>query len=180
MLIWLIQRGVQNSGKPAFIILARSLMSLQGLCYIFYPVSYYLLGVKKLAYLVMVHSCLFQTITVLFGIMHTLIGMDSKSYLPTLNIYVQTFILGKVWLRNTLPTDGLDICPIFLFNSQNLEVDPFQDMIDHFGIPSAAFYSLFCVAGSKRVKVCVQMCWKNYAFPPVFFLLFFQPFMQSL
>ena len=43
----------------------------------------------------MVHSCLFQTITVLFGIMHTLIGMDSKSYLPTLNIYLHPSFLEK-------------------------------------------------------------------------------------
>ena len=33
--------------------------------------------------------------------------------LPTSNFVVQTFFLEKVWLRNTLPTYDLDICPNF-------------------------------------------------------------------
>ena len=33
--------------------------------------------------------------------------------LPTSNFFVQTFFLEKVWLRNTLPTYDLDICPNF-------------------------------------------------------------------
>ena len=33
--------------------------------------------------------------------------------LPTSNFCVQTFFLEKVWLRNTLPTYDLDICPNF-------------------------------------------------------------------
>ena len=37
----------------------------------------------------------------------------STSDLPILKIYVQTFFLEKVWLRNTLPTFNLDICPNF-------------------------------------------------------------------
>ena len=35
------------------------------------------------------------------------------SDLPTSNFFVQTFLQKKVWLINTLPTYGLDICPIF-------------------------------------------------------------------
>ena len=35
------------------------------------------------------------------------------SDLPTLKIYVQIFFLEKVWLKNTLPTYSLDICPNF-------------------------------------------------------------------
>ena len=34
--------------------------------------------------------------------------------LPTSEIVVQIFILEKVWLRNTIPTYDLDICPNFL------------------------------------------------------------------
>ena len=37
----------------------------------------------------------------------------SISDLPTLKIFVQTFFLAKVWLKNTLPTYSLDICPNF-------------------------------------------------------------------
>ena len=33
--------------------------------------------------------------------------------LPTSKFVVQTFFLEKVWLRNTLPTYDLDICPNF-------------------------------------------------------------------
>ena len=33
--------------------------------------------------------------------------------LPTSKYFVQTFFLKKVWLRNTLPTYDLDICPNF-------------------------------------------------------------------
>ena len=33
--------------------------------------------------------------------------------LPTSNFFVQTFFLEKVWLRNTVPTYDLDVCPNF-------------------------------------------------------------------
>ena len=33
--------------------------------------------------------------------------------LPTSNFFVQTFFLEKVWIRNTLSTYDLDICPNF-------------------------------------------------------------------
>ena len=39
--------------------------------------------------------------------------MDFPIYLPTTQFFVQTFFLKKVWLEDTLPTYGLDICPKF-------------------------------------------------------------------
>ena len=37
----------------------------------------------------------------------------SASTYPTTKDFVQTFFLEKVWIQNTLPTYGLDICPKF-------------------------------------------------------------------
>ena len=48
----------------------------------------------------------------------------STSDLPALNIYVQTFFLEKLWLRNTLPTYDLDIRPFRSFFS-DLSPKPF-------------------------------------------------------
>ena len=45
-----------------------------------------------------------------------MISMDNghPSDLPTSKVFVQTFFfVEKVWLRNTLPTYDLDICPNF-------------------------------------------------------------------
>ena len=39
--------------------------------------------------------------------------MDIHIWPTYLNFFVQTFFLEKVWLRNTLPTYDLDICPNF-------------------------------------------------------------------
>ena len=41
------------------------------------------------------------------------LSMDTPIYLPTMKFLVQTFILEKVWLEDTLPTYSLDICPKF-------------------------------------------------------------------
>ena len=38
------------------------------------------------------------------------LSMDTPIYLPTMKFLVQTFILEKVWLEDTLPTFSLDIC----------------------------------------------------------------------
>ena len=37
----------------------------------------------------------------------------SASTYPTTKDFVQTFFWEKVWIQNTLPTYGLDICPKF-------------------------------------------------------------------
>ena len=39
--------------------------------------------------------------------------MDIHTWPTYLNVFVQTFLLEKGWLRNTLPTYDLDICPNF-------------------------------------------------------------------
>ena len=52
--------------------------------------------------------------------LYSFTGMISISDLPTQKRFVQTFSLEKVWLRNTLPTYDLDLCPkliIFLMLS---------------------------------------------------------------
>ena len=41
-----------------------------------------------------------------------LLWIPASTY-PTTTDFVQTFFLEKVWIHNTLPTYGLDICPNF-------------------------------------------------------------------
>ena len=41
-----------------------------------------------------------------------LVWISSSTY-PTTKDFVQTFFSEKVWIQNTLPTYGLDICPKF-------------------------------------------------------------------
>ena len=59
------------------------------------------------------HRKKIPTITIV-GILHTFVGMDINIW-PTYpeNLCPNFFFLEKVWLRNTLPTCSLDICPNF-------------------------------------------------------------------
>ena len=41
-----------------------------------------------------------------------LVWISASTY-PTTKDFVQTFFWEKVWIQNTLPTYGLDICPKF-------------------------------------------------------------------
>ena len=52
------------------------------------------------------------TITI-FEILHTFISMDIHIWPTYPETFCPNFFLAKVWLKNTLPTYSLDICPNF-------------------------------------------------------------------
>ena len=58
------------------------------------------------------HRKKIPTITII-GILHTFVGMDINIWPTYPENLCPNFFSEKVWLRNTLPTCSLDICPIF-------------------------------------------------------------------
>ena len=67
--------------------------------------------------------------------------------LPTSNLFVQTFIFEKVWLRNTLPTYDLDIWLIFTRTVNGVHLLPLF---------------VWVVSSPAEPLLCVRSNWGNY------------------
>ena len=77
--------------------------------------------------------------------------MDTPIYLPTMKFLVQTFILEKVWLDDTLPTYSLDICPKF---RSFFLLDPLLTLFQVRKI----FAHLWSVTEALHIYKCIQGC----------------------
>jgi len=76
--------------------------------------------------------------------------------LPTSKFFVQTFFLEKVWLRNTLPTYDLDICPNFRSFSVSLAptCQPSPNCQSSLTSIASLGQGYYCI----RVPVCLCVC----------------------
>ena len=124
------------------------------------------------------------TITI-FGNLHTFIGMDIIIWPTYPKMYVQTFILEKVWLRNTLPNYNLYICPKFrsfffwILSLADIKYNIYSIIVGMISILPWLWENLLFVLSAKCSGIfCppIHVCSSVYSFEWTFqdFLIFWQ------
>ena len=101
------------------------------------------------------HRKKIPTITI-FRILHTFIGMDINIWPTYHENFCPNFFLTKVWLKNTLPTDSLDICPNF--RSFFLGPSPYLILFVRLYVTNMSFYIFTNIEKEEsvhRVPLCL-------------------------